>query len=59
MLRRCFILLLCLCLLAGITPMMVSAADVTGTVYGLDSGSKLYVRKSASTSAEVLADLRT
>jgi len=57
MLRRCFILLLCLCLLAGITPMMVSAADVTGTVYGLDSGSKLYVRKSASTSAEVLDKL--
>lgn len=57
MLRRLFIPLLCLCLLLGGAPLIARAAEVTGTVFGIDAGSKLYVRESASTSAEVLDKL--
>lgn len=52
--RRFFTLLLCLCLFFGMLPMTIHAEEVTGTVYGLDEGNKLYVRKSASTSATIL-----
>jgi len=56
LIRRLIALCLCLCLLVGITP-MTAYADETGTVYGIDAGSKLYVRESASTSAKVLDKL--
>ena len=55
--RRFFSLLLCLCLLIGTLPITVHAEETTGTVYGLDTGNKLYVRKSASTSADILDKL--
>lgn len=54
--RRFVALALCLCLLVGLTPLMARAAE-TGTVFGIDEGSKLYVRESASTSAKVLDKL--
>ncbi len=55
--RRLISLILCLCLLVGIAPLAAHAADVTGTVFGIDEGSKLYVRESASTSAKILDKL--
>ena len=59
MTRRLLSTLVCICMLLGAVAFGVQAADttVTGTVYGIDEGSKLYVRASASTSAEVLDKL--
>ena len=59
MTRRLLCALLCICMLLGTVAFGVRAADtvVTGTVHGIDEGSKLYVRASASTSAEVLDKL--
>ena len=59
MTRRLLCALLCICMLMGTIAFGVRAADtvVTGTVHGIDEGSKLYVRASASTSAEVLDKL--
>ena len=53
MTRRLLCALLCICMLLGTVAFGVRAADtvVTGTVHGIDEGSKLYVRASASTSA--------
>ena len=56
MVRRWIAVWLCLCLVIGITPRIAYAKE-TGTVYGIDAGSKLYVRESASTSAKVLDKL--
>lgn len=54
--RRMLCLLMCLCMLAGILSLAVAAADekVTGTVYGIDSGSKLYVRQKAGTGEKIV-----
>ncbi len=59
MMKRALCVLLCLCLLMGTVAFGVQAADtiVTGTVFGIDADSKLYVRESASTSATVLDKL--
>jgi len=59
MMKRALCALLCLCLLMGTVAFGVQAADtvVTGTVFGIDADSKLYVRESASTSATVLDKL--
>ena len=59
MMKRALCALLCLCLLMGTVAFGVQAAGtvVTGTVFGIDADSKLYVRESASTSATVLDKL--
>ena len=58
MTKRMLCVLLCICMLLGTIAFGVRAADtvVTGTVYGIDEGSKLYVRKSAP-SGDVLDKL--
>lgn len=57
--KRLLSIILCACLLLGAVSAIAHAATETktGTVYGINEGSKLYVRKSASTSAEVLDKL--
>lgn len=56
--RRILSLWICLCLLASqLVFFPVSAETITGTVHSIDDGSKLYVRKTASTSATVLDKL--
>jgi len=59
MTKRLLSAVLCVCILLGTFAFGVHAADtvVTGTVHGIDENSKLYVRASASTSAEVLDKL--
>ncbi len=54
--RRVFSLIVCLCMLVGLLSAVVAAADkaTTGTVYGIDSGSKLYVRKNAGAGEEIV-----
>lgn len=59
MTKRLLSAILCVCILLGTVAFGVHAADtvVTGTVHSIDENSKLYVRASASTSAEVLDKL--
>lgn len=53
-----FGLALCLLAVSFLQPMAILAAtQTTGTVYGINSGNKLYVRKSPSTNASVLDKL--
>lgn len=53
--RRLCSLFLCLCMLLGCLSLMATAEETTtGTVYGIDSGSKLYVRKKAGTGQEIV-----
>ncbi len=60
--RKCMALLtafaLLFCLMGMSVCMWVLAENQTGIVNGLDSGSVLYVRKTASTSATILARLK-
>ena len=58
--RRLLAALLCLCLLLTAVPYAALAegpTTVTGTVYNINEGSKLYVREEPSTSAKVIAKL--
>lgn len=59
--RRLLAALLCLCLLLTAVPYAAFAeetpATVTGTVYNINEGSKLYVREEPSTSAKVVDKL--
>ncbi len=59
--RRLLCYILCLCMLTGLLIPPISAADkpTTGTVYGVASGSKLYVRKKAGTGYEIVDRLST
>ena len=54
--RRLLCLWLCLCMLLSISSLAASAASkpTTGTVYGVSSGSKLYVREKAGTGHTVI-----
>ena len=54
--RRLLCLWLCLCMLLSISSLAASAASkpTTGTVYGVASGSKLYVREKAGTGHTVI-----
>lgn len=56
--KKLFCFLLSLTLLLGVVPLTATAADaVTGTVHGINSGSQLNVRESASTGAKVVGAL--